>query len=63
MRELTFNEVGMVSGGATNWNAVSTTFGFIGVTAAFMAFSPVIATGAAISAAGMGIYSAWSSWY
>ncbi len=47
MRELSFNEVYEVSGGGTNWNAVGTTLGLIGVSAGFFVASPVIATTAA----------------
>jgi len=63
MRELSLYEVEEVSGGGTNWNAVGTTLGLIGVSAGFFVASPVIATTAAFAAAGMGVYSAWSSWY
>lgn len=62
MQELNCKEVEQVSGGETNWNAVGTTLGLIGVSIAAAPAMPVAAGVAAVGAAGTGVYSAWSSW-
>jgi hypothetical protein len=61
MRELNMQEVEQVSGAGTNWNAVGTSLGFIGISVAALPTLPLIAGASAFGAAATGVYSAWSS--